>query len=174
VFLPFSLYVGGTHFSPTVDVCLNTFLRAFAVAVLEEVVFRGVLLHWLRRIAPAWVAIVVVSLVFMLWHVNGARDAIALLNVFVGGGVAFTIALLLSKSIWMPIGLHTGYDFWVMLADGTSVTGDGYIHFQSRTSEVVNTLLIASVLLFLGLVAWHFYLRQTSLQSKPIELSGAS
>lgn len=174
VFLPFSLYMGGTHFSPTVEVCMNTFLHAFAIAVMEEVVIRGVILHWLRRIAPAWLSIVGVSLVFMLWHVNGARDATALFNVFVGGGIAFTIALLLSKSIWMPIGLHAGYDFWVMLSDGTSVLADGYIHFQSRASVIVNGLLSASLLLLIGLVAWHFYLRRTPFRSTPMEVSGTN
>jgi membrane protease YdiL (CAAX protease family) len=76
----------------------------------EELSFRG---YILQRLAQAWglpAAIVVSSLVFALVHVlNPNVQPLAMVSLFVAG-LLLACAYLVSRSLWLPIGLHIGWN----------------------------------------------------------------
>ena len=59
--------------------------------LVEELIFRGVLLGLLRRIAPTLVAVVVASLLFGLWHVYPAWRGDAENEALVSAGKLSTV-----------------------------------------------------------------------------------
>jgi membrane protease YdiL (CAAX protease family) len=76
----------------------------------EELSFRG---YILQRLAQAWglpAAVVVSSLIFAMVHVlNPNVQPLAMVNLF-AAGLLFACAYLVSRSLWLPIGLHIGWN----------------------------------------------------------------
>jgi membrane protease YdiL (CAAX protease family) len=76
----------------------------------EELSFRG---YILQRLAQAWglpAAVVVSSLIFAMVHVlNPNVQPLAMVNLF-AAGLLFSCAYLVSRSLWLPIGLHIGWN----------------------------------------------------------------
>ena len=76
----------------------------------EELAFRG---YILQRLAPAWgmpAAVIVSSLVFAMVHVlNPNVQPLAIVSVFVAGLLLAT-GYLVTRSLWLPIGLHIGWN----------------------------------------------------------------
>lgn len=85
---PWSLVVGA--------VCI-----VLVVPVLEEVVFRRVLLSWLRTRVPVGVAVVVASAAFAAAHV---LPVLMLYTFFLGLSAA--LLMLWHRSLWAPLALH--------------------------------------------------------------------
>ncbi len=76
----------------------------------EELSFRG---YILQRLAQAWglpAAVLVSSLVFAMVHVlNPNFQPLAMVGLFVAG-LLLACAYLVSRSLWLPIGLHIGWN----------------------------------------------------------------
>ncbi|HSP16914.1 MAG TPA: CPBP family intramembrane glutamic endopeptidase [Thermoanaerobaculia bacterium] len=104
----------------------------FIPAVLhEELVFRGYPYQILRR-SRRWIAIVASSLVFAAFHMgNSDVTPLALVNIFIGG-VVLALAYERHKRLWMPIGLHFGWNLVSGPILGYEVSG-----FPSRQSLLV-------------------------------------
>lgn len=93
------------------------------VALTEEVVFRGMVT---RRIASAWgtvPALVLSALVFGAAHAGTAVDASRAVVIGASGALLFGSAYLLTKTLWLPIGIHAG---WNIVQDAM-LGGDGAI-----------------------------------------------
>jgi uncharacterized protein len=76
----------------------------------EELAFRG---YILQRLAQAWglpAAVVASSLVFAMVHVlNPNVRLLAVIGLF-AAGLLLACAYLVSRSLWLPIGLHMGWN----------------------------------------------------------------
>lgn len=76
----------------------------------EELAFRG---YILQRLAQAWgmpAAVVVSSLAFMMVHaLNPNVQPLAMVSLFLAG-ILLACAYLVSRSLWLPIGLHIGWN----------------------------------------------------------------
>ncbi|MCR4407970.1 MAG: CPBP family intramembrane metalloprotease [Anaerolineae bacterium] len=83
-----------------------------AVAVHEEVVFRGYLVSNLAEGMDKVVAVMVSSLVFGAFHVlNPHASLIAIVNIALAG-VVFAYAYLSSGNLWLPIAFHFSWNFF--------------------------------------------------------------
>lgn len=82
----------------------------FIISFNEELSFRG---YILQRLAQAWglpAAVVVSSLVFAMVHVlNPNVQPLAMVSLF-AAGLLLACAYLVSRSLWLPIGLHIGWN----------------------------------------------------------------
>jgi len=87
---------------------------AIHVAVMEEIFFRGFVLQLLLKFCHPILATLVVAALFMVAHTPDGRDSISLVSVFLTG-MAMTVAYFLTRSLWMPIGLHFGWDVILFL-----------------------------------------------------------
>ena len=76
----------------------------------EELAFRG---YILQRLARAWglpAAVIVSSLLFAIVHVlNPNLRPLAMVSLF-AAGLLLASAYLVSRSLWLPIGLHIGWN----------------------------------------------------------------
>ena len=95
----------------------------FAVAVAEEILFRGYLLSTLASGLGWPVAILITSLLFGLAHLsNGFESPLAAVNgILLGAVLAWSVRR--SGSLWWAIGLHTGWDWAESYVAGAADSG---------------------------------------------------
>lgn len=91
------------------------------VAVYEELYFRGYLLQVLLEGVSTVPAVLLISIVFGLGHYYETGWA----SVLGAGlaGVLYAIAYLKTRSLWLPIGIHFGFDSAIMYL-GVQATGN--------------------------------------------------
>lgn len=88
----------------------------------EEVLFRGYGFQVLLRSMGAWSTILPVGILFGLLHAgNPHATALGVVNT-IGFGVLFGYAFLRSRDLWLPFGLHFGWNFTLPLF-GADVSG---------------------------------------------------
>jgi len=85
--------------------------------VFEEVLFRGVILRHLERMTGTWIALALTSAFFGFGHL-GNPDAtwFAGLAISIEAGILLGASYLLTRRLWVPIGIHAAWNFtqgWV-------------------------------------------------------------
>jgi len=101
-----------TAMLPKTTTQLALLVAAFVVFVpfYEEVLFRGFLLGWLKRVAPVWLAIPASAAIFALFH--GLYFTRETVSGIVGTGEIFAAGVLLAwwaartKSLWPAYAVH--------------------------------------------------------------------
>lgn len=95
--------------------CIQLFLFVFFFAGVEELLFRGYIFVLIRNWLGVIPALCVTSVLFSLLHLPNAflfhSSIITILANTLVLGFLLGIALLVSKTIWFPIGLHAGWNF---------------------------------------------------------------
>ncbi|HEV8406542.1 MAG TPA: type II CAAX endopeptidase family protein [Sphingomicrobium sp.] len=85
---------------------------ALFAAISEELMFRGILFHWFEEWGGSWVALLVTSALFGSAHLlNPHASPIAAAGVGFGAGIMLSAAYMLTRSLWMPMGLHAAWNF---------------------------------------------------------------
>jgi uncharacterized protein len=110
--------------SPGGFVALIGFMAA--AAVTEEVMFRGVLFRHVEKWLGTWWALGLSGLVFGLSHLfneNASLWGAVAIAVEAGGMLAAAYAA--TRSLWLPIGLHFGWNLAEGGIFGTEVSGNG-------------------------------------------------
>ncbi|HET7464239.1 MAG TPA: type II CAAX endopeptidase family protein [Longimicrobium sp.] len=107
------------------------------VPLVEETVFRGLMLQWLERRYGATAAVVGSAVVFAVGHLNPAGLPSLLL-----GGLVLGYAFHASRSLWVPVLLHASANATVAL----SVAG---VPFGARAATVL-VVPSAAALVWLG------------------------
>ncbi|GAA4715916.1 CPBP family intramembrane metalloprotease [Sphingomonas lutea] len=81
-------------------------------AVMEEMFFRGILFRWVEEFTGSWAALVLTSALFGLAHIgNDNATWFSSFAIAVEAGVLLGGAYMLTRSLWMPIGLHAAWNF---------------------------------------------------------------
>jgi membrane protease YdiL (CAAX protease family) len=135
-------------------------VSAIFPAVSEELLFRGILFRWIEEFGGSWAALVLTSALFGCAHLlNPHASAIAAVGIAFEAGVMLGAAYMLTRSLWMPMGLHAAWNFaqgeiYDIPVSGTAVhgmldarlsgppllTGNGFGLEASLTAIVVATL----------------------------------
>jgi hypothetical protein len=117
--------------APVMSSLGNTFAIFFSLAVFEEAVYRGYFFQTLERRWGADIAFAATMVTFGLMHltVDVPHASISLkligaLSIAVEAGILFAAAYLLTRRLWMPIGLHWAWNFFEGPVFGTPVTGN--------------------------------------------------
>ncbi|MGN6057157.1 MAG: lysostaphin resistance A-like protein, partial [Sphingomicrobium sp.] len=93
-------------------------------AVLEELFFRGILFRWIEEFAGSWAALIVTSALFGMAHLaNPNATWFTSLAIALEAGVLLGAAYMLTRSLWMPIGLHAAWNFTQGYIFGVPVSG---------------------------------------------------
>lgn len=87
------------------------------VPAVEEVVFRRVLLGWLRTRVPVWAAVVLVAVAFGAVHV--APAAVLYLTTL---GLSAALLMVWHRSLWAPLALHATNNALASLVAVTALT----------------------------------------------------
>lgn len=90
------------------------FLVAIFAGICEEIFCRGILLNYLAMWKGKIFALIVSSIVFTAFHITRYQDINSLTNVFLMG-IILGITFIVTKSLYMPIGLHFAWDFYLDL-----------------------------------------------------------
>jgi len=111
-------------------------LLALLTAILEEILFRGFLFRLSAKLLGTWGALALTSALFGAAHsfnpgaTVGSSVAIAL-----EAGVLLAAAYALTQRLWLPIGLHLGWNFAEASVFGMSVSGG-----KAKSSLIAGTL----------------------------------
>ncbi|MFD6335556.1 CPBP family intramembrane glutamic endopeptidase [Streptomyces niveus] len=103
---------------------LSTLGLMCCVAVTEELIFRGVVFRFLEEKAGTWAAVAASGVIFGLVHlVNPEATLWGAFAIAVEAGLLLAAAYAATRSLWLPIGLHLGWNMAVGGIFGTTVSG---------------------------------------------------
>ncbi|MGH3378931.1 MAG: lysostaphin resistance A-like protein [Actinoallomurus sp.] len=113
-----------------------------AAAVTEELMFRGVLFRIIEGRTGTWMALLVTSVLFGGWHLlNPDASLWGAIAIAVEAGGTLAAAYAATRNLWIPIGLHFGWNFAEAGIFGTEVSGngknDGLLHSVTSGSTLV-------------------------------------
>jgi uncharacterized protein len=90
---------------------------AVVSGTLEEVLFRGILQRHLEAVFGSWIALGITSALFGLGHIfNPDATWFAAFAIAVEAGILLGAAYMLTRRLWLAIGLHAAWNFtqgWV-------------------------------------------------------------
>ncbi|GAB2518797.1 CPBP family intramembrane glutamic endopeptidase [Nocardiopsis aegyptia] len=96
------------------------------VAVTEEVMWRGVLFRVIEERAGTWLSLGLTGLAFGLVHmVNPHATLWGAIAIAIEAGGMLTAAYVATRSLWLPIGLHFGWNLAGSALFSTVVSGNG-------------------------------------------------
>jgi membrane protease YdiL (CAAX protease family) len=122
------LAVGAAHFVPVSNPETGAGTLAYTAFILfcgaagEELLFRGYGFQILLRTVGAFATILPVGVIFAALHsLNPSASVLGIVNT-AGFGIVFGYAFLRSHDLWLPIGLHFGWNLTLPLF-GVNVSG---------------------------------------------------
>jgi len=126
LFIPllFLLALKGIHFSglTITDLALLLYQIGF-LATAEELFFRGVIFQRLIDKLGEASAVFITSIVFAIFHLlNPHLTFISLFNIFLAG-VMLGVCYIKTYSLWLPIGVHIGWNFWQQFLLDSPISG---------------------------------------------------
>jgi len=88
-------------------VVVPAFASAATAACLEELALRGIIFRILERSLGTWVTLLATAALFGLLHAgNGSASLVSTLTIAVSGGLVLGAAYVLTRRLWLAIGLH--------------------------------------------------------------------
>ena len=117
--------------SPAEDwlpILLGTGLMA---GVTEEILLRGIVFRWLEELGGSWLALALSALLFGFLHAaNPNATVVSSLAIALAAGVLLGGAYMLTRDLWLAIGLHAGWNVTQGLLWDVPVSGfalDGWV-----------------------------------------------
>ena len=90
------------------SISLGATVFTVGAVIYEEVLYRGTILRYVELWLGSWVALVISSLLFAAAHYLGAPQTPTTLMGHAAAGLLFGAGYLLTRRLWLPIGLHIG------------------------------------------------------------------
>ena len=116
--------------------------NALFPAVSEEILFRGIVFRWIERFAGTWAGLFVSSALFGVAHLfNPAATWTSTIFIAVEAGVLLGGVYMLTRNLWLPIGLHAAWNFTQGGIFGVPVSGlpdHGLIDSTLRGPEILS------------------------------------
>ncbi|GGV70784.1 CAAX amino protease [Streptomyces longisporoflavus] len=110
--------------SPVGALGLVGFMAGAAVA--EEVVYRGVLFRLIEERTGTYIALVLTGVVFGLSHLLNENATLwGAIAIAVEAGFMLAAAYAATRNLWVPIGVHFGWNFAAAGIFSTEVSGNG-------------------------------------------------
>jgi len=87
-------------------------LSAIFPAISEEMIFRGILFRWIEEFGGSWAALLLTSAFFGAVHLaNPNATPLAAIGIAFEAGVMLGGAYMLTRSLWLAMGLHAAWNF---------------------------------------------------------------
>jgi hypothetical protein len=78
---------------------------------VEELAVRGIVFRWLEEFAGSWAALLITSALFGLMHIsNPSATWFSSFAIAVEAGILLGGAYMLTRSLWLPMGLHAAWN----------------------------------------------------------------
>lgn len=142
----------------------------FLVGFYEEFLARGILFRGLEVAFGSVAALVLSSVVFGLLHLgNPGATLLGAVTSAAGGGVVFGAAYMLTRSLWLAVGLHWAADFWQGSFFGLRPAGTAVSHPLLHSTltgpqlwvgdkfggRLVALAIFVPIMVALVMVVWH-------------------
>lgn len=113
----------------TLPAQLSGLLQALAlflfVAVFEEALFRGVIFRTIEELLGSWAALLLSSALFGAAHLaNPAATSASAAAIAIEAGLLLGAAYMLTRTLWLPIGIHWAWNLFEGPIYGTAVSGN--------------------------------------------------
>ncbi|MEY7975426.1 lysostaphin resistance A-like protein [Streptomyces pilosus] len=96
-----------------------------AASVTEELIFRGILFRIIEERTGTWIALTLTGLLFGLSHLlNPNANLWGALAIAIEAGGMLAAAYAATRTLWLPIGLHFGWNFAAAGIFSTEVSGN--------------------------------------------------
>jgi hypothetical protein len=96
----------------TSDLLAQLVLSALFPAISEEMLFRGILFRWIEEFGGSWLGLVLSSALFGAAHLwNPGASPIAVSFIAIEAGMMLGAAYMLTRSLWVPMGIHAAWNF---------------------------------------------------------------
>lgn len=160
------------------SIVLPIITAALGAAVIEELIFRGLVFQAIEKMGGSWMALVVTSIFFGIVHLGNPGATIwGAFSISIEAGVLLGAAFLWRRNIWFVIGLHFFWNtiqgllgipvsghpstglFTVEVAGPVFLTG-GEFGLEASLVTVIMGLLIAIPMLILARRKGHFVSRR--------------
>lgn len=93
-------------------------------AVSEEIMFRGILFRWIEEFGGSWLALALTSILFGAAHLlNPNASWFAATGIALEAGIMLGAAYMVTRSLWLPIGLHAAWNLTQGLIFDIPVSG---------------------------------------------------
>jgi membrane protease YdiL (CAAX protease family) len=115
------------HVSPWSFAIIKPLGEMVLAGTLEELVFRGILFRITERALGTWPALAISSILFALAHIPGSGAPTMLaLGTIVVASVLLSAAYLMTRRLWLCIGIHIGWNYtlgsiWSIAVSGHKV-----------------------------------------------------
>ncbi|MFE3162836.1 CPBP family intramembrane glutamic endopeptidase [Streptomyces sp. NPDC059224] len=114
------------HGLGSVTVAVGLIGSMAGAAVTEELLFRGVLFRILEERTGTWIALTSTGVLFGMMHLlNKDATLWGALAIAIEAGGMLGAAYAATRTLWLPIGLHFGWNFAESAIFGTEVSGNG-------------------------------------------------
>lgn len=85
---------------------------SLAAAAIEEIVFRGVIFRLLEESLGTWIALAISAALFGLGHLLSPHASVfAALAIALEAGLMLAAAYVLTRRLWLAIGIHAAWNF---------------------------------------------------------------
>ena len=158
---------------------LSGYLLLFTIgAVIEETVFRGLILGNLKESINKYFALAISSVLFVLIHLlNTGISLVSITNLFLAG-LILGILFILFDNLWMPIGFHLSWNFFQGPVFGFNISGlkivgilkpvhvDNSIKYTGGNFGLEGSFLTTIVSVFFLLALIIYYKKQNEITNK--------
>jgi len=123
------------RYSSIIDTLINNTLIVFFSVMTEELIFRGIVFLAIRDKYGNAVAIIVLTIIFVLIH--NPSNEIFITNLIIGN-ILMSIMFIRTNSLWMPFSFHFFWNFLQATFFSQSVSGNLYsssIMFVKQSSD---------------------------------------
>lgn len=110
------------------DWASTLFVAGLYAGFFEELLLRGVIFRWLEELTGSWIALALSALLFGFLHAGNDNATIfSSLAIAIEAGILLGAAYMLTRSLWLAIGLHAGWNvvqgMWDVPISGGDVDG---------------------------------------------------
>ena len=103
---------------------IHALAGSLLAAVLEETLMRGIVFRIVEEYLGSWIALVISASMFGALHaLNPGATVISSVAIALEAGVLLAAVYMSMRTLWMPIGLHFGWNFTEGGIFGASVSG---------------------------------------------------
>jgi membrane protease YdiL (CAAX protease family) len=97
-----------------------------AAATTEELMFRGVLFRIIEQRLGTWIAMTLTGVLFGAFHLANPHASLwGAVAIMIEAGGMLAAAYAATRNLWVPIGLHFGWNFAAAGIFSTEVSGNG-------------------------------------------------
>jgi membrane protease YdiL (CAAX protease family) len=111
---------------------------------VQEILFRGILFRITEESLGTWIAMIISSMLFGLIHIFSVGATVfSTVSIMLEAGTLLATAYILTKRLWLAIGIHIGWDFAIdgIYGVGSSALSGSHMHGLLQARLIGSDLL---------------------------------